>query len=259
MKIKVSSIAALKDNYIWLLQADDALCVVDPGDATACLEHLSRCQLIPNITLITHHHYDHTDGLLALSQTFPDMQSYGPELESAPKAYCNISQQSTISPLNFPLTFSIFSTPGHTLDHLCYYLPNDCGYLFCADTLFSAGCGKIFEGNAIQMYHSLSRLSDLPDSTLLFPAHEYTLKNIAFALLIEPDNQDLLDHHAWAEKQVQLGLPTLPTTLSLEKKINPFLRLSNPTLIQQVKKLSGMLCDTELSTFTALRQLKDNF
>ncbi len=259
MKIKVCSIAALRDNYIWLLQADDAICIVDPGDATACLHHLSQHQLTPSTTLITHHHHDHTDGLFVLSQTFPLMHSYGPALDAVPQKYKEISQQPTITPLNFPLTFTIFSTPGHTLDHLCYYLPIDCGYLFCADTLFSAGCGRIFEGNAEQMYSSISRLSALPDSTLLFPAHEYTLKNIAFALLIEPNNQDLLDYQVWVEKQVQSGLPTLPTTLSLEKKINPFLRLDSPTLTQQVKKLSGKLCNNELSTFIALRQLKDNF
>ena len=110
MKIKVSSIAALKDNYIWLLQADEAVCIVDPGDATACLHHLSHHQLIPSTTLITHHHYDHTDGLLVLSQTFPLMHSYGPALDAVPQKYKDISKQPAITPLNFPLTFTIIFT-----------------------------------------------------------------------------------------------------------------------------------------------------
>lgn len=243
----IEAIPALKDNYIWSIQTDEGLIIVDPGDSMPVLHHLNKHNQQCIAILITHHHFDHIGGVDDLYATNPNMKIYGPK---------DLNIQSPIQPrknsiMVANINFEVFAVPGHTLDHIAYY---DGEHLFIGDTLFSAGCGRIFEGTYKQMLQSLDTINKLPDKTKVFCAHEYTLNNLKFALSVEPDNPHIIDHI----KKIEKTSISLPTSLGQERTINPFLRLDQPTIQKRLLKKEPNL-KTRLDIFSTLRKMKDDF
>ncbi|MCC5826637.1 hydroxyacylglutathione hydrolase [Alkalimonas sp.] len=258
-KLTITPLAAFQDNYIWCLTKpdSDALVVVDPGDADVVLQFARHTQKQLSSILITHHHWDHTDGIAALKQLWPHARVIGPayEAERINSLTQTVHDGDIVELSEFGVRFKVLHIPGHTLGHIAYYtaLLNQTPALFCGDTLFSAGCGRLFEGSPEQMHQSLQRLSVLPDETHIYCAHEYTLANLAFARAVEPDNQAVIEHVTKCQQLRDNQLPTLPSKLATEKAINPFLRCHLPDL--QRKYAST----TEQAAFTALRAEKDRF
>ena len=207
--------------------------------------------------LITHHHSDHTAGLRALSDHFPEMRSWGPIMESIPGLTDPLDEPCRLNPMD-GLTIKVIPTPGHTRGHLSFYAEAQ-GWLFCGDTLFSGGCGRIFEGNPEQLFSSLQALATLPDSTRVYCAHEYTQSNLRFALTIEPDNQRLIEYAQNVNKCRESNQPTVPSLLGDERAINPFLRCHLPSIREKVSHLMQGSHDQPVDTFAGLRRLKDNF
>lgn len=254
--LSVTPIPAFSDNYIWLLRQDtsQAVCVVDPGDATPVIEWLEREGLELGTVLITHHHHDHTGGLAKLIKRYsprvigPD----NPEIEGIDERVGDGDEVRVMGRL-----FEVLALPGHTLDHIGFFTPGIPPLLFSGDVLFSAGCGRLFEGTPAQMHESLSRLESLPEDTLVFAAHEYTLANLAFARAAEPDNADIEAAEAECQRARELDRPTLPTTLGRERRINPFLRCASAG-VRQAASAHGDT-DSDLATFTTLRAWKDGF
>lgn len=256
--ILLQAIPALQDNYIWCLYDPSvrrAWCV-DPGEAQPVIQFLQQQQLKLMGVLITHHHPDHTQGLPTLIQQWPDLIVIGPSNSpSTVKINTPVVHEQLINLSGLSLHFKVLTTPGHTLDHICFV--NDT-YLFCGDTLFSAGCGRLFEGTADQMYASLQHLAALPKHLLVCCAHEYTERNIAFALSIDPNNVSLQQYQSKVQRQRQQQECTLPSTLALEQKINPFLRCHNPKLQQNIAHQTQQIISSPLMAFSLLRKMKDH-
>ncbi len=247
------SIPALQDNYIWLLDDQNGHCViVDPGEAAPVLNALTLRNLAPTAILLTHHHHDHVDGVSAIVEQFPAVKVYGPQ-EISNKIGRIILKNGDEVEIG-GAKWHVFATPGHTLGHISYY---SAPYLFCGDTMFSAGCGRLFEGTAEQMYQSFQQLAALPDETLVCAAHEYTLSNLKFARSVLPDDVDINSHEQNVQAMRKNGQPSLPTTLGLERKINLFLRCDDIDL-QNKLNLNDPLKPT-WHIFAHLRQLKDSF
>lgn len=254
----IKSIPSFNDNYIWLIV--DSLghtCVIDPGDATPVLEVIKQQSLTLTHILVTHHHRDHTDGIDTLKQHFPNVAVFGPKHDPV----TNLTQ-TFVEGDHFELFgehFDVIDLPGHTLGHIGYYCSSwqGVGALFCGDVLFSGGCGRVFEGTYAQMYDSLNKLATLPDTTQIYPAHEYTLANLAFAAAVEPNNTFLLEHLQQCQEQRQQQKATLPSTMATELKINPFLRLSATEIIEQAVKHGHS--DAPLAVFSYLRDWKNDF
>jgi hydroxyacylglutathione hydrolase len=251
---QITPIPAFEDNYIWALcQPDNSYClVVDPGDATAVLQFLKQQNKQLHTILVTHHHPDHTGGIAKLCQAFPDVAVIGPTAEQhrIPGLTQTVCEGDSLSLPQFNLMFDVISLPGHTLGHIAFY---SAPVLFCGDTLFSVGCGRLFEGSPAQMWQSLQKLLTLPDETQIYCTHEYTLANIKFARHADPDNTTLVEYAKNCTFLRQHNRPTLPSTLATEKQINPFLRCNNKTLQLKWQKNSA------LDLFTALRAAKDRF
>ncbi|WED27387.1 hydroxyacylglutathione hydrolase [Vibrio sp. DW001] len=251
--LTIKSIPAFNDNYIWLIQNSDKRCaIVDPGDATPVLEYLNQHSLTLEAILVTHHHNDHIGGVAALLDAFPNIKIVGPEKENIPYLTHNLNGGAQFS--LFDETFLVLDLPGHTNGHLGYV--GD-GKLFSGDVLFSAGCGRIFEGTPEQMFESLNKILALPDETEVYPAHEYTSSNVSFALAVEPDNQNLLAYREDVFRLRAEGKPTLPTTLQKEKLINPFLRVDQPSIINSIANRTKET--SAIGVFTALREWKNAF
>jgi hydroxyacylglutathione hydrolase len=253
--MQVIPIKAFKDNYIWMLlnSAREAI-AVDPGDGAVVLNWLTNNQVVLKAIFITHHHHDHVGGIHVLRQRYP-VAVYGPANESIAGLSHLLREKDCIDLPLFP-SFMVFEVPGHTLGHIVYYGANA---LFCGDTLFGAGCGRLFEGSPQQMYASLTKIAALPDQTLCYAAHEYTMQNLRFAQLIEPDNTNIAMRLKQVEDLMQRGQPTLPASLAEEKATNPFLRTKEPSLIKALEqRLQSKLPDF-VSVFSQLRALRNTF
>jgi len=247
---------ALEDNYIWIVHDGSAALAIDPGEAAPVCDWLDRHCIRLHAIMITHHHRDHTGGVAELVRA-TGARVYGPADEPLP--YCDVAltgNERLDRPGGLELTFDVLAIPGHTLGHLAYF---GHGWLFCGDTLFSAGCGRIFEGTAEMLYHSLLRLAALPEQTAVCCAHEYTLKNLAFASVVEPNNPAICQAIARCQVLRKSGQPTLPSTLEQERKINPFLRVDIPEVAAAVEKATGTRPANSLATFTELRRWRDRF
>lgn len=254
--IGIFPIPAFNDNYIWCIHNHTDCWVVDPGDAAPVFAHLQANNLTLRGILVTHHHWDHTNGIGLLKERFANIPVYGPDSAKidALSDIFHEGDQVRLAELN--LTFEIIEVPGHTLDHIAFY---GHGMLFCGDTLFSAGCGRLFEGTPKQMYHSLQKLMQLPSQTIVYCTHEYTMANLTFARQVEPDNKQLNAYYQWAEKQRRQGLVTLPSSIEKEKAINPFLRSEQHGIKHNAEQYVGRQLPNEEAVFAAVRQWKDNF
>ncbi|MFP1723976.1 hydroxyacylglutathione hydrolase [Lonsdalea quercina] len=247
------SVPALKDNYIWLLCNRQKQCViVDPGEAAPVLTALDEQRLTPIALLLTHHHQDHVGGVKALVERFPHIDIYGPQETSRSGTTHIVKEDDKLTLLNSE--FSIFSVPGHTAGHIAYY---SAPYLFCGDTLFSAGCGRIFEGTPEQMFESVSKLNQLPDETLVCCAHEYTVSNLEFAHGLWPEEPTIADYLLKVRQLREKGLQTVPTSLGFERNINLFLRCHDTDLQRKIFKDVSTRGDWQ--TFAQLRAMKDHF
>ena len=249
--LNIIPIPALEDNYIWLLHNNRDAVVVDPGDGAPVIEILQRLNLTLAAILVTHYHADHIGGVRDVLK-FQAAPVYAPQYERFDFEHIKLTDGDKIDLPEIGLKFDVMWLPGHTLGHIAYF--ND-DYLFCGDTLFGAGCGRLFEGTPAQMLASLARLKALDSNTKVFCTHEYTAKNIAFALTLEPDNTDLLAR-ASAVKQLQAQkIPSLPSTMALEMATNPFLRCHQASIIEN----SQAQKQDELSVFTAIRTLRNHY
>ncbi|WP_460115208.1 hydroxyacylglutathione hydrolase [Pseudomonas sp. H2_D02] len=254
--IQISALPAFTDNYIWLLQdhSTQRCAVVDPGDAAPVRAWLDAH---PGWTLsdilVTHHHHDHVGGVESLKSA-TNTTVYGPASENIPARDIALGDNAKITVLG--LDFDVHAVPGHTLGHIAYYHR---GLLFCGDTLFAAGCGRLFEGTPEQMHHSLSRLAALPEDTLVYCTHEYTLSNLKFAAAVEPGNPDVAARLEKVVEQRNQGVMTLPSTLALEKLTNPFLRTAETSVKQKADERNGQRNQTPSEVFAALRAWKDKF
>lgn len=256
MSVSVFPIKAFNDNYIWCLYNQTHCVVVDPGDAAPVLAYCQDNNLTLSSILITHHHWDHTGGIDPLLAAFPTIPVYGPKNKEIKQITRRLSQGDAVELPELGVKFSILEVPGHTLDHIAYY--GDSG-LFCGDTLFSAGCGRLFEGTPQQMFDSLAKLTALPADTAVYCTHEYTLANIAFAEAVEPNNHALMAYKHWAKQQREKDAPTLPSSIQKELAVNPFLRCHSPELVANVSQNRGARLGSEQAIFAALRSWKDNF
>ncbi|ALM52509.1 hydroxyacylglutathione hydrolase [Halomonas huangheensis] len=254
--LSVTPIPAFSDNYIWVLRQDtsDRVCVVDPGDAQAVIQVLEREGLSLGAVLITHHHQDHTGGLAELIKRYSP-RVIGPQNPDIKGISERVGDGDEFRVMG--RRFEVMTVPGHTLDHIAFFTAGIPPLLFCGDTLFSAGCGRLFEGSAEQMNESLARINALPAETLIFAAHEYTLSNLAFARAADPDNDDVASALRECEKVRELERPTLPTTLERERRINPFLRCDNAGVRRAASQHGAT--DNDQQTFATLRAWKDSF
>ncbi|CAM8384761.1 GloB Zn-dependent hydrolases, including glyoxylases [Candidatus Methylopumilus planktonicus] len=232
--IHIDPIEAFQDNYIWLIHNDQNSIIVDPGDAKPVVSALERKKLNLVAILITHHHADHIGGVIALQEKYPDIKIFAPQKDKYDFVNISLKNGDEINIPELQINYKIIEIPGHTQGHIAYY---DMKNLFCGDTLFACGCGRIFDGTHEQMYNSLKKISALPKSTKIYCAHEYTKKNIAFALSLNPNNVNLKSR----EKLLSNVKNTIPSSLEEELKTNPFLKC------------------TSFEAFKKLRDLKDQY
>ncbi len=260
--LTVFPVPAFADNYLWVIHDATHAVAVDPGDATPVIDYLASHNLTLSAILITHHHADHVGGIGALLDWCGrDIDVFGPPVENIPhRTQLAVSGKkvSIASPL---LEFDVIPVPGHTAGHVAYHAPKQ-GWLFCGDTLFAGGCGRLFEGTAAQMQASLAKLRALPPQTQFFCAHEYTLNNLRFACAVEPDNVELTQRVAVETEKRQRGVPTLPSTIGLEIATNPFLRWDAADVKRAAERASSgevSRNDAPDRVFAAIRAWKDRF
>jgi hydroxyacylglutathione hydrolase len=253
----VLHVRAFQDNYIWLIVGDapDRVAAVDPGDAEPVREFLRRERLALAAVLCTHHHPDHVGGAAALRREW-NVPVYGPAGETVAAMTHPVGEGDTVTLAGLGLAFRVLEIPGHTRGHIAFV---DDDLLFCGDTLFSAGCGRLFEGTAAQMHASLARLAALPGTTRVYCGHEYTLSNLRFAQAVEAENRDLAAYVRDAEARRARGEPTLPSTIELERRVNPFLRAGEPAVRAAAERHAGRPLADEVEIFAELRRWKDHY
>ncbi|NQZ53884.1 MAG: hydroxyacylglutathione hydrolase [Piscirickettsiaceae bacterium] len=255
--LNIHPISAFNDNYIWLIEQPESrrILIVDPGDAIPVIQAIERQRFIPIALLITHHHHDHIDGIDQLVERY-NIPVYGPETTTIPSITHPLTTSDTlIVDSDFP-AITILDISGHTALHIAYLFDN---CLFCGDTLFGAGCGRLLGGTATQLFQSLQQITSLPTQTKIYCAHEYTEANLRFAAIVEPNNLDIQQRITDTSIIRQQDKPSLPSTLALELATNPFLRCEQTTVIQAVEQFSGKQLATPIEVFTELRLWKDQF
>jgi hydroxyacylglutathione hydrolase len=265
--LEIVPIPAFADNYIWAMVAGDKCVVVDPGDAAPVLEFLTRDKLTLTAILVTHHHADHIGGVDDLTRRW-SVPVYGPAGENiACLTHRLLEGDSVLLPDFVDAPFRVIEVPGHTSGHIAYVSGD---ILFCGDTLFAAGCGRLFEGTAAQLHDSLTRLAALPETTRVYCTHEYTLANLRFALTVDADNADVLARSFVEHDRRARGEPTLPSTIALERATNPFLRCASKSVVDAVLAHSSptrtgdanfddTIVSDEVSVFARLRHWKNEF
>jgi hydroxyacylglutathione hydrolase len=261
--LTVIPVPAFKDNYLWLIHRGDDAIVVDPGDAPPVERVLQERGLTLRAILLTHHHADHVGGVKALLAARDGaLDVYGPAGEAIVGVDHPLKEGDRIAIEAPAVAFTVLDVPGHTRGHIAYVSVvegDDAPLLFCGDTLFAAGCGRLFEGTASQMHASLSKLAALPAATKVYCAHEYTLNNLRFAQAVEPDSEALARRVADATSTRARGEPTLPSTIALERATNPFLRAEEPSVRAAAERRAAGASASTVATFAALRQWKDDF
>ena len=251
------AIPAFTDNYIWAICHEDQCVVVDPGDATPVARFLEEKQLTLAAILVTHHHPDHIGGIAALTKE-RDIPVYGPARETIPCMTDALTDNQIIELAPLGITLKVIDVPGHTLGHIAYYDAEN-GRLFCGDTLFAGGCGRLFEGTPSQMHASLHRLAELPAQTQVYCTHEYTRANLEFAVAVTPDDQRVQARLAAVKIARENDQITLPTTLAEECRTNPFLRTAEPVIQSACEAREPGISGDNVQCFAALRRWKDNF
>ena len=252
---QIVAVNAFKDNYVWTLRNASHAAVVDPGDAQPVLDYLAREGLALAAVLATHHHPDHVGGVARLLEDFR-VPVYGPRGEPIATLTRAVSEGETVEVPELGARFEVLSIPGHTRAHIAYY---GGGALFCGDTLFACGCGRLFEGTPEQMYASLEKLRSLPDDTQVYCGHEYTLANIGFARAVEPGNAALERREERDRRLREAGRPKLPSTIGEAKATNPFLSCREPAVIESANKYLGARAADPVRVFAAIREWKNRF
>lgn len=258
--LTVFPVPAFQDNYLWVVDNGKDAVVVDPGDAAPVLAYLESRGLTLRAILVTHKHADHIGGVGTLLEHF-DVPVHGPAHEAIACVDRPHGGGEAVHIASPAVTLEVIDVPGHTSGHIAYFLATGAGAprLFCGDTLFSCGCGRLFEGTPAQMLASLDALAALPPATLVHCAHEYTLSNIRFALAVDPDNAALVAWHRQATALRDAGRPTLPTTLAQERETNPFLRSDAPAVIAAAQAHAGHATPSREAVFATVRRWKDTF
>ncbi len=256
------AIPAFKDNYIWLIATEsNHVIIVDPGDGRPVLKYLQDNQLNPVAIVVTHQCYDHVDGIMTILQQF-NIPVYGPASETIPGITQRVKQDDLIT-INDTYQLKVLDVPGHTAGHVAYYQSGSTGKLFCGDTLFGAGCGRLHTGLYDEMFHSLQKIAALPDDTHIYCAHEYTQANLKFARHLEPDNQAIRARIERTDAMRARGKITIPLRLSDEKNTNPFLRCHTPEIMTAAQRYAddhGLSSPTDpISTFRTIRYWKNHF
>ncbi|WP_115560442.1 hydroxyacylglutathione hydrolase [Xanthomonas arboricola] len=253
--MRLTALPAFDDNYIWaLVAAEGRAVIVDPGQAEPVIAAAAREGWTPSAVLLTHHHADHIGGVAALQQRWPELELFGPDDERIPAGARRVGQGERLRLLD--TSFDVLEVPGHTRSHIAFVTDR---HLFSGDTLFSLGCGRMFEGTAPQMFDSLQRLASLPGETLVCCGHEYTLANAAFALHVDPTNAALQRRQQEAQAMRQAARPTLPISLKSELATNPFLRPSRSEIRTAVAPRAAGALSSEVDVFAELRRWKDEF
>lgn len=258
--LAVLALPAFKDNYLWLIHDGSNAAIVDPGDAAPVKAALAAHKLRLTAILLTHHHADHTGGVPSLLEDW-DVPVFGPRNDGIAAVTHPLGQGERVEVPGLALTLEALDVPGHTLGHIAYVRrAPGAGWLFCGDTLFGAGCGRLFEGTPRQMMDSLAQLAALPDETLVYCAHEYTLSNLRFAQAVEPGNAALAARVRADGARREANQPTIPSTIALEKATNPFMRHGQARIVQSLVEAGRLQPGaTQVDTFAALREWKNTF
>ena len=255
--LRILGIPAFHDNYFWLFHDGVHAAVVDPGDAAPVIAALETHRLLLTTILLTHHHADHVGGVAELARRF-DVQVWGPRAEAINGITHRVTEGSSVDISAPAISLSVLDVPGHTRGHIAY-VASEPGWLFCGDTLFAGGCGRLFEGTPEQMETSLNKLAALPGETQVYCAHEYTMSNLRFARAVDPDNSALLARYETDQAKRDRLQPTVPSTIALERATNPFLRSHEPAIIRTLQRAGKLDADIDSASFAALRLWKNSF
>tara|TARA_B100001063_G_C16758670_1_gene554673 strand:+ start:746 stop:1534 length:789 start_codon:yes stop_codon:yes gene_type:complete len=261
--LKITPIPILQDNYVWLAQHQGKTLIVDPGEAEPVIAYLKQHNLTPDYMFITHKHWDHVTGIAAIKAAYPECVVYATGHHDIP--CCEVALMGGERFELMGLTWDVWHTPGHTLDHIVFHTQgqDDNGInfnrLFSGDNIFACGCGRMFEGTAEQFHDSLQRIVSLPATTKIYCTHEYTQANINFALHVEPNNTYTLHRQDVSSEQRANGLPTVPTTVGDELKSNPFARCNAPDVVRAAEHFSGKVLGKPEEVFAVIRKMKDTF
>ena len=255
--LEIIPLTALKDNYIWMLinTINQCVAIIDPSEHEPVLEYIQSKNLNPIAILITHHHWDHVGGIAGLTKKY-SMPVYTPKKEFVEGSTNPVSEGDIISLPELDLEINILDVPGHTSGAIAYYTEK---MVFSGDTLFTGGCGRLFEGSPTQMYSSLSKIKKLPTKTLVYCGHEYTIPNLQFAAAVEIDNKTIQRRLDLAQKTRDENQPTVPATLKIEKQTNPFLRCNEQSVINTASIRAGRALDNPAEVFATIRNWKDSF
>lgn len=255
--LQITAIPAFADNYLWLIHDQRHAAIVDPGDAAPVEAALASLDLTLDAILLTHHHADHAGGVASLLSR-RKVPVYGPAREAIAGVSHPVAEGDEVSLPSLGLTLAVLDVPGHTAGHIAY-VGRDPNWLFCGDTLFAGGCGRLFEGTPLQMTESLAKLAALPEDTLVFCAHEYTVSNLRFAVAAEPGNAGLATRLAHEQQRRERGERTVPSTIGAELRTNPFLRYREPDVIARLQAEGRLSGQDPVAAFAALREWKNSY